>query len=188
MPEQKNPDAEKIIKRQKRVIIFLTSLILFSVLYLLIVTYLNGELFAGPGPDPTVNAGEKVNKFRNSLTLRRKKAHGVWYDIDKFQRYIDTFPKLIEKTASDGVNNRTISIEGLEWKISFYWMLVKDDDGILKHDFCMVPTLVSTTNDRDVKDYFDPDNDKYYNHKNDLTGKYNILGALAPYDEGQLWP
>lgn len=178
---------EVVIKRQRRTIIILASIILITGGYLLIRLMMNQELFH-PDPQPVSHAPEKVEKYRNGFTLRRKKSRGIYYSPEGFKKYLDSFDQLISNAAS--ASTTANKPKELAWMLGFYWMLKEDEDGIYKHDFCMVPTLVDTSkpNSRIVYDYFDPANDNYYNHEHDNGIFTKPGGGTNPYNEGQLWP
>jgi hypothetical protein len=164
-------------------------LIVFLVILLagtIILAYLalkrpEGFTFQDPLDEPT--AVKNVDKFRAQITIPTTKSYGVYYDSAIIRHYLDSiYPKI---KASILPSDQHI---GYEWKVGFYWMMSKDIDNITKHDYCVMPILVSTSDHKSVLDYF-KDQDNHYRHSNiDSLIAQGNGGEGNAYDAGTLWP
>ena len=137
-----------------------------------------GDKFIGPLDEAV--AIKNVAKFRATITIPAKKSFGVYYDSTEIRFYLDSIYPRIKATIG-----AMTPPAGYMWKVGFYWMMTKDKlDKITKHDFCVMPVLVSMTDPKDVIDYY-IDTKGMYQHPADSLLK--LTGGNA-YDEGQLWP
>jgi hypothetical protein len=199
MEKRKLTDVQIIIRQ--RIIIWVLAGILIAGSIFIFVALQNEDFWGGGKPGVAKNAPDQITKFRKKLLYNRSKSFGVWFDIKSFKEYMDSFPYYIDTTASEAVKTKKIDIDSLnlKWVIGFYWMLKKDSptskDSVYKHDFCMVPTLVDKKDPRNVKDYFNTANDRFYYHGRDSLIKTRVWRLTRgddddpnPYDEGQLWP
>jgi len=127
------------------------------------------------------NAKKRIKDFRDNYRLDISK--GVYYDSADLRNYLDVvYPYLKARTGAD--------TSLYSWKIGFYCMRRPKgtDEGPIRLDFLVVPTLVRKT-DAFVIDFYDSSH--YYKprpgvHTPPITDPpcTNCTG----YDAGQLWP
>lgn len=192
---QNNLTNDDLIKKLKASNKIKTNIIIIilPVLIIIIIFLLSSQSLLEP-PSPLNNAPAKVDKFRTAITLRREKSKGVYYRIEDLQSYLNNFSKYVSQTGNASNNNINHPPVGYTWAVGFYWTMKEDYDtlnrNIIKHDYCIVPTLIDTIHPKRVLDYFDDfkkTKDKWiYNHTFDTSS--TISDQTNPKDNGQLWP
>jgi hypothetical protein len=175
-PIEENAHLKKIIKRKNLII---GSLSTISIVLIGVITLLNNP------PTSQQDAPSKVSAWRKPTVLPfMKKAYGIYWDTDDIQSYLTDFDNNVKTTGMKPYNDVSNPPQGYKWSIGFYWEFKPDitDGSKIKLSYCMVPTLVSKSDPKDIKDYFNSNNNQYYDHSNDMTPNANAK------DNGQLWP
>jgi hypothetical protein len=159
-----------------------------------IISYI---LYLNLAPSQDGKSLEQVERFRNWLAFRR--GQGVWYDMDSFKKFIDTFDRLVPKARNIQME-REHRNPSYKWVVGFYWKRTPDpdDNKKVKYNFCIVPTLVK---DGVVIDYFEDFKLKethlqHYYHRFDTlkrpgsgpTTRADADDSTNSYDNGHLWP